>query len=170
MLKARTLVFADLNGTDGSALQYPAGLAFVDEVFEEDISVFWFADPTYQGKSFKRYPKLAATNTESSVCFKKYWVALPTKAKKNGKKKKTAPSRAEALEMKKKLWGPDAMRVKKEWILKLHIPTEASSATSEEDIFQAEFVMLKLNFIHTQLIPLCKREDCVNYLIGRNTA
>lgn len=163
VLQPRTLIFVDLNGTDGSQLQYPACLAFVDEVFDVDISVFWFADPTYQGKSFKKYPKVAATDTESSVCFMKYWRSLPAKAKTGGKKKKPAPSRSENLKLKKNHWGPDDIRVKKDWILKLHIPAEASSATSEEDIFLAERVTLKLNFIHTQLIPLCKKVDCVNY-------
>ena len=166
-LKPRTLVFVDLNGTGGSNLQYPAALAFVDAVYEEDVSVFWFAEPTYEGKTFRKYPKVAATDTASNVCFPKFWKTLPPRAKKKGKKK-TAPTRSETLELKKALWGPDAMRVKKEWILKLHVPAEVSSATSEEDIFLGERLSLKLSFIHAQLIPQCKRDDCVNYLVGRS--
>ena len=46
-----TFVFIDLNGTADAKLKYPAALAFIESVQDDEICIYWFADPLFKNKN-----------------------------------------------------------------------------------------------------------------------
>ena len=166
--RPESFVWVDLNGTSEARLHYPAALAFVGAVFDEELSVYWFGAPKFKGRQIQwNYPALKKGDKDAKVAFPKFWTTLPKNGKKKapaGRKKRKGPAKSsevQTVDTLRQAWGMDAKRIKKNWCLKLDVPFAVTSAASPEEVFLAsDDVFIKLEYLHHHLIPHCKAIDC----------
>ena len=151
--RAQTFVFVDMNGTEEAKLKYPAVLAFIENIVDDKLCVYWFGAPMYRSKTLnKLYPSVAKVGADAKVVFPKYWFRKKNVSKKRGKV---------AAADKRLYWGTDDQLVEMSWCLRLGVPFDVTSAASAEAVYAAETISMKLSFIHDYLIPYCISNDIV---------